>query len=55
MSNSAGKGDTRRPKFISDEEETLRWDLALGKITREKFDEEMKKLNAGRKTKNNRV
>lgn len=40
----AGKGSTRRPKFISDEEETLRWDLALGKITRKKFDEEMDKL-----------
>jgi hypothetical protein len=41
MSDGAGKGDTRRPKFISDEEEDLRYKLAFGKIT----DEEIKKLN----------
>jgi hypothetical protein len=40
-----GKGSQQRPCLINREEEELRWDLALGKITREKFDEEMEKLN----------
>jgi uncharacterized membrane protein len=39
-----GKGDKRRPKFISDAEEDLRYKLAFGKITREEFDKEMEKL-----------
>jgi hypothetical protein len=38
------KGSKRRPKFISDVEEDLRYKLAFGKITREKFDEELNKL-----------
>jgi hypothetical protein len=44
MSDGAGKGDARRPKFISNEEEDLRYKLAFGKITRKKFDKEIKRL-----------
>ena len=34
---SSGKGSKRRRCQISREEETLRWDLALGKITLAEF------------------
>lgn len=39
-----GKGDKRRPCLVSQEEEGLRWLLALCKITRKEFDEGMKAL-----------
>jgi hypothetical protein len=45
-----GKGDRRRPTSISPEEETLRWDLALGKIKREEFDEKMKEIEYVKKS-----
>ena len=38
------KGSTRRPCQISREEETLRWGLALGKITFEEWLIGMQKL-----------
>ena len=49
MNGEAGKGDTYRPILCSQEEWGLRWDLATGKITREKFDEEMEKLHGEHK------
>lgn len=39
-----GKDGQQRPRLISREEESLRWDLAYGKITKKQFGEEMKKL-----------
>lgn len=39
-----GKGSQRRPTQISDAENTLRWDLALGVITSEEFERKMKEL-----------
>jgi len=36
-----GKGDKRRPTLVSQEEATLRWDLALGKISRMEFDQRL--------------
>jgi uncharacterized membrane protein len=39
-----GKGSRRRPTLISEKEETLRWDLAMGKITREEFDRKIKEI-----------
>ena len=39
-----GKGDKRRPRLVSQEEEDLRWKLAQGRIDRGTFDKEMKKL-----------
>jgi len=42
--SSAGKGDLPRPRFISDEEYSLRFDLAFGKISKEEFEQKMKKL-----------
>jgi len=38
------KGSTRRLCLVSSEEEQLRWDLAMKKITREKFNQQIKKL-----------
>ncbi len=42
----AGKGSKRRPALISREEETLRYDLAFGKITFEEWVAGMQKLKA---------
>jgi hypothetical protein len=39
-----GKGDIQRPCLVSKEEESLRWDLAMGKMTIEAFNIELKKL-----------
>ena len=39
-----GKGSNRRPCLISREEETLRWDLAIGKITFNEFCAGMQEL-----------
>ena len=39
-----GKGSTRRKCLTSREEETLRWDLALGKITLKQYEDGMDKL-----------
>lgn len=38
------KGSQRRPSFISRQEEGLRWDLAMGYITRADFDRRYKEL-----------
>jgi hypothetical protein len=38
------KGSTRRVCLVSSEEEQLRWDLAMKKITREEFDRRFKKI-----------
>jgi len=41
-----GKGDTRRPRQISDDEWTLRWEYGQGNMTLEAFNvrfEELKK------------
>ena len=40
-----GKGSKRRPPQISEAEEGLRYDLALGKITREEFDKRLAALD----------
>jgi hypothetical protein len=40
----AGKGSHRRPSFISDEEYSLRWDLAYGYITSAEFQRRMADL-----------
>jgi len=42
--SSAGKGDLPRPRFISDEEYSLRFDLAFGVISKEEFDKKLQKL-----------
>lgn len=39
------KGSQRRPSRISDEEYSLRWDLAFGKITEKEFTEKLNDLN----------
>lgn len=44
MTSEAGKGSNRRPCLVGREEESLRWDLILRKITREEFDETYKLL-----------
>ena len=44
MTNEAGKGSKRRPMLIPRQEWELRWNLAYNKITREEFEEGMKKL-----------
>jgi hypothetical protein len=41
---SYGKGDKPRPRQCSYEEWGLRWDLAMGYITQQKYDEKMKEL-----------
>ena len=38
------KGSNRRPRLIGPKEEELRWNLAYGKITREEFENQNKKL-----------
>lgn len=38
------KGSGKRPTLISREEERLRWDLFLGRITRAEFDKKLKEL-----------
>jgi hypothetical protein len=40
----AGKGSRRRSRFISAEEETLRWALAFGHIPRREFDIRLKAI-----------
>ena len=40
----AGKGDSVRPYSISHEEYGLRYDLAIGKISVEEFEKELKKI-----------
>jgi len=40
----AGKGDKRRPRFISREEEVLRWKLAFGTIGLDKFERQYGEL-----------
>lgn len=44
-----GKGSQRRPCLVSRDEEELRWDLALGKITQRTFDRKMRKLEEVKK------
>jgi len=44
MSNNAGKGDSKRPRLISREEEDIRYALALGKITFEEYERRYKEL-----------
>lgn len=39
-----GKGSARRPCQISREEEDLRWELAMGLITREQFEDSYRQL-----------
>ena len=39
-----GKGSKRRPRQVSREEETLRMDLAHGKIIRQVFDKKLAEL-----------
>jgi len=41
-----GKGDTPRPRLISDEEYYLRWDYQTGilDITEEEFDKKIKEI-----------
>lgn len=52
----AGKGDTRRPSQIGSEEEELRYALARGSITRDKFDRQYAELLlAGRIIRSGRV
>jgi len=46
-----GKGDTQRPRLVSQEEYYLRWALAFGKISREEFDKEMERIENGQRRK----
>jgi len=39
-----GKGDKRRPRFISREEEVLRWKLAFGAIGFDEFEKRYRGL-----------
>ena len=41
--------DRKRPSFISEKEESLRYDLALGKITVREFWKKMKRLSKVKK------
>ena len=41
----AGKGDDPRQRNISHDEYSLRYDLAVGKITMEEFEKKMEELN----------
>ena len=43
-STQAGKGDSTRPSTVSDEEYSLKWDLAFGNISKEEFEKELKKI-----------
>lgn len=47
-----GKGSQQRPRFISDEEWNLRWDLAYGKTTIEEFDRRLKEIKENDEYKN---
>ncbi len=50
MSKSdCGKGDTPRPRLVSDEEYELRWQLAFGEITKEEFVCRLKEIKDGGK------
>lgn len=50
MSKSdCGKGDTPRPRLVSDEEYELRWQLAFGEITKEEFGCRLKEIKDGGK------
>ncbi len=49
----AGKGSTRRKCQVSREEEDLRWDLAIGKITFEEWCSGMQKIKRGKDDKPN--
>lgn len=49
------KGSQRRPKQISEEEWSLRYDLAFGKITREEFDKKLNDLNISTNLEKRRV
>lgn len=50
-----GKGSARRPCQVSREEEDLRWELAMGLITREQFDQKLRELeHAGKVTRGGR-
>ncbi len=52
----AGKGDARRPSQVGSEEEELRYALAEGKITRERFLREYNRLlHEGKITRGGRV
>lgn len=42
--NEAGKGDSPRPRFVSDEEYQLRWMLAYGVIDRKEFNKKLKEI-----------
>ena len=43
--HSAGKGDVQRPIDCSKEEYDLRWDLAMGKISKEEFNRGVDELD----------
>lgn len=45
----AGKGDTPRPRTISDDEWGLRYDLATGRITRADYDKRIAELRQQQK------
>ncbi len=42
-----GKGDKRRRCIVGRVEETLRWELYQGKITREEFDIAVREMKEG--------
>lgn len=42
----AGKGDTARPVKMTHQEWGLRYDLAIGKITKEEFSKQMEELDS---------
>jgi len=46
MSNTAGKGDTRRLPQITRHEESLRWAFAMGEITKEQYEQRYRELEA---------
>ena len=50
MASQNGKGDSPRPKYISDAEFEKRWNLAFGKNDKKKGDKNVRRKNGkGRK------
>lgn len=48
VDGQSGKGSRQRPKFISEEEWELRYDLATGNITKEEYDKKIKEIKNDR-------
>ena len=44
VDGQAGKGDKTRPRLVAEEEYSIRWDLMVGAIDREEFEQRMYEL-----------